>query len=135
MVFFQSHTIAYIAKQLSDPFQDISYYQFDCSDIFHGLVIETETHDADGLRIDGVANVWPMKTVPTVSNVEQKPIMGIRPLNYSVHQWTGVDTLHTAGYRGKGATVAIIDTGVDYTHKAVSLWLEGLLQYFHANQR
>lgn len=37
-----------------------------------------------------------------------------------MHQWTGVDKLHAAGIRGKGATVAIIDTGIDYTHKAVS---------------
>ena len=41
-------------------------------------------------------------------------------LNYSMHQWTGVDVLHKQGIRGKGAVVAVVDTGIDYTHEAVS---------------
>lgn len=40
--------------------------------------------------------------------------------NYSVHGMTGVDKLHAAGIYGKGAQVAMIDTGVEYTHPAVS---------------
>lgn len=44
-----------------------------------------------------------------------------RPRNYSVHHWTGVDKLHEAGMRGKGTKVAVVDTGVDYSHRAVRL--------------
>ena len=45
---------------------------------------------------------------------------GIDPKNYSVHQMTGVDRLHDQGIFGKGAKVAIVDSGVLYTHEAVS---------------
>lgn len=38
---------------------------------------------------------------------------------------TGVDKLHAAGILGKGVTVAVVDTGVDYMHRAVSFLLLG----------
>lgn len=37
----------------------------------------------------------------------------------SPHSMTQVDRLHAAGYTGKGARIAIIDTGVDYKHPAL----------------
>lgn len=43
--------------------------------------------------------------------------------NYSVHGLTGVDILHNAGIVGEGAIVAIVDSGVQYTHPAVSRFL------------
>ncbi|KAH8673435.1 peptidase S8/S53 domain-containing protein [Xylariales sp. PMI_506] len=39
--------------------------------------------------------------------------------NYSVHGLTGVDKLHDAGIIGTGAIVAIVDSGVQYTHPAL----------------
>lgn len=33
---------------------------------------------------------------------------------------TGVDRLHDLGIYGKGVKIAIVDTGVEYTHSAVS---------------
>ena len=41
-------------------------------------------------------------------------------MNYSIHGMTGVDKLHEAGILGKGVTVAVVDTGIDYMHSAVS---------------
>ncbi|EGU82523.1 hypothetical protein FOXB_06960 [Fusarium oxysporum f. sp. conglutinans Fo5176] len=69
--------------------------------------------------MEGVVNVWQAHKVamPKVENSESGPSSSIR--NYSIHHWTGVDKLHAAGIRGKGSTVAIIDTGIDYTHKAL----------------
>ncbi|KAI1081414.1 subtilisin-like protein [Whalleya microplaca] len=39
--------------------------------------------------------------------------------NYSVHASTGVEKLHEAGIIGKGAIVAIVDSGIQYTHPAL----------------
>lgn len=109
---------------MAKPAENVSYYrEFDCSDIFSGLAIETNTENVDSLRaMDGVVNVWPLKSVP-LAPVPKKTKVTAESMasNYSMHQWTGVDRLHTAGIRGKGATVAIIDTGIDYTHSAVSI--------------
>jgi subtilisin family serine protease len=113
-----------MALQFAAPSSRNSTYfrQFDCGDIFNGLVVETEIDNVDTLnKIRGVANVWPMKTVPMVSAIRRvKAVPEAKYHNYSMHQWTGVDQLHAQGVRGKGATIAIIDTGVDYTHEAVS---------------
>lgn len=35
---------------------------------------------------------------------------------FSPHVMTGVDKVHAKGFLGKGQTVGIIDTGIDYTH-------------------
>lgn len=116
-------SIGYMARQSTWPSSRNSTYfrQFDCGDIFNGLVIETEMDNVDTLRmVHGVANVWPMKTVPMASAIQRvKAAPEAKVHNYSVHQWTGVDQLHSQGIRGKGVTIAIIDTGVDYTHNAV----------------
>lgn len=32
---------------------------------------------------------------------------------------TGVDKLHALGYTGKGINIAIVDSGIDYTHPAL----------------
>lgn len=46
---------------------------------------------------------------------------GIEASNYSVHSMTGVDKIHATGVFGKGVKVAVVDTGVDYSHPAVRL--------------
>ncbi|CAE6415692.1 unnamed protein product [Rhizoctonia solani] len=38
---------------------------------------------------------------------------------FSTHVMTGVDKLHAEGILGKGITIGIIDTGVDYNHPAL----------------
>lgn len=126
----QGFNVGHVAKQISTkPSENVSYYKaFDCSDVFSGLAIETSTENADSLRaMDGVVNVWPLKAVPKAPLPKKTRVSAesVRS-NYSLHQWTGVDKLHASGIRGKGATVAVIDTGIDYTHKAVSLMLAPL---------
>lgn len=39
---------------------------------------------------------------------------------FSPHVMTGVDKLHAKGYFGKGLTVGVFDTGIDYTHPALN---------------
>jgi subtilisin family serine protease len=38
---------------------------------------------------------------------------------FSPHVMTGVDKLHAEGLNGNGIKIAVIDTGVDYTHPAL----------------
>lgn len=105
-----------------DPSTNLRYSkEFDCSDIFSGLVLETDSGNADSLRaMPGVANVWPMESILMAPMPEQTPeSLQKRTANYTAHRLTGVDRLHAEGIRGKGATVAIIDSGIDYTHRAV----------------
>lgn len=114
-----------VAKQISAKhrFNSKKYKKFDCSDIFSGLAIGTETDNVDSLRdIAGIVNVWPLRSVP-IAPIAKKKRVAPRDgqTNYTMHHWTGVDKLHADGIRGKGVTVAVIDTGIDYTHKAVSL--------------
>lgn len=70
-----------------------------------------------------VAKAWPVKTYrlapvePLASFADDATAQ-----NWSVHYSTGVDKLHEAGIYGKGVKVAVIDSGVDYRHPAVSLF-------------
>jgi subtilisin family serine protease len=99
------------------------YREFECSDVFSGLVVETDSENVDSLlEMEGVVNVWAMSTIST-PRLEKSPDLSSTVIgrNYSLHRWTGVDKLHAKGIRGKGATVAIIDTGINYNHKAVLL--------------
>ncbi|KAG8791007.1 hypothetical protein FRC12_010397 [Ceratobasidium sp. 428] len=41
------------------------------------------------------------------------------PDNYPPHKMTGVNGLHAKGIFGKGITIGIIDSGIDYTHPAL----------------
>ncbi|KAM0427243.1 hypothetical protein ACHAPT_007673 [Fusarium lateritium] len=96
------------------------FKEFECGDVFSGMVIETDSDNVDSLRqMEGVKNVWAARTMqrPRVEKSTYGPSKMRK--NYTVHHSTGVDKLHAAGIRGKGATVAIIDTGIDYTHKAL----------------
>lgn len=80
---------------------------------------------------DQVASIWPVR-----SSKSQKPETRF-PVNYtdtasprlkrqnqderpfSPHVLTQIDKLHAEGITGKGIQVAIIDSGVDYTHPAL----------------
>jgi subtilisin family serine protease len=92
------------------------------SDIFNGLSISTASHNIDSLQdIRGVTNAWP------VARVQLDPVVPLATFsddaaagNYSVHEYTGVEELHKKGIFGKGAVVAVVDTGVEYSHPAVS---------------
>jgi subtilisin family serine protease len=72
-------------------------------------------------EVPGVEQAWP------ASYIELPPIDFAKEAgkltdagNYSIHSWTGVDQAHAAGIKGKGVKVAVVDTGIDYNHPAVS---------------
>jgi subtilisin family serine protease len=110
-----------LKKELSSNNQAKILKTFD-SDVFTGVTIESDGYNVDTLNsIDAVKQSWP------VSKVELPPLEDLAELvqvneasNYSIHSWTGVDKAHEAGILGKGVKVAIVDTGIEYTHDAVS---------------
>lgn len=102
--------------------------QFD-SDLFPGVSVECD-HDCtpDSLRsaLDdpssdtAVATVYQSTRVRILDTINGESFSDdAAASNYSVHGITGVEKLHGEGVLGAGATVAIVDSGVEYTHPAV----------------
>ncbi|KAF4512058.1 hypothetical protein G6O67_001242 [Ophiocordyceps sinensis] len=106
------------------PGTPIVHKPLECGGIFTGFVVESHANGVGALRgIDGVINAWPARALPLPATMGHPAAKGApkgaRNAKASVHRRTGVDKLHAAGIRGKGVKVAIIDSGVDYTHKAL----------------
>ncbi|POS73432.1 minor extracellular protease vpr [Diaporthe helianthi] len=102
--------------------------QFD-SDLFPGVSVECD-HDCtpDSLRaaLDdpssdiAVATVYQSTRVRILDTVKGESFSDdAAASNYSVHGITGVEKLHRDGILGAGATVAIVDSGAEYTHPAL----------------
>ncbi|EFY99628.2 Peptidase S8/S53, subtilisin/kexin/sedolisin [Metarhizium robertsii ARSEF 23] len=108
-------------SRLFDNLHAGDHKQFECEDIFTGATVTTYAENIDLIQaIPGVANVWPVTTLSTPRSPDvTNEINENRLVNYSVHHWTGVDKLHEAGMRGKGVKVAVVDTGIDYSHLAL----------------
>ncbi|QLI67948.1 Pyrolysin [Metarhizium brunneum] len=108
-------------SRLFDNLHAGDHEQFECEDIFTGATVTTYAENIDLIQaIPGVVNVWPVTTLSTPRSPDvTNQINENRLVNYSVHHWTGVDKLHKAGMRGKGVKVAVVDTGIDYSHLAV----------------
>lgn len=104
--------------------------QFD-SDLFPGVSVECDhacTEDSLRAALDGasgddpaVATVYKSTRVRILDTVKGESFSDdAAASNYSVHGITGVEKLHEDGISGAGAVVAIVDSGVQYTHPAVS---------------
>lgn len=91
------------------------------SDVFVGASVESNVENIDTLQFrDSVRQAWLSKKITLAPAQPLKSYSDeATSLNYSVHGMTGVDKLHEAGITGKGVTVAVVDTGVDYTHSVV----------------
>ncbi|KAI1451585.1 subtilisin-like protein [Annulohypoxylon moriforme] len=103
--------------------------EFD-SDLFPGVSIECANHcNAESLTDALDAD----EDSPVVASVYKSTLVRLLPVaakgesfsddaaaaNYSVHGSTGVERLHRAGIIGTGATIAVVDSGVQYTHPAL----------------
>ncbi|KAI0593603.1 peptidase S8/S53 domain-containing protein [Biscogniauxia sp. FL1348] len=104
--------------------------QFD-SDLFPAVSVECEGRcDSDAITaalddddVDGplVATVYKSTPLRVISPYAEGETYSndAAAANYSVHDSTGVARLHELGIIGEGATVAIVDSGVQYTHPAL----------------
>lgn len=102
--------------------QDVRVVHAFESDVFSGAAVETSDHTEDDLlALPQVARVWRNRVVYLEpSNDTQTFSDDANSANYTSHHLTKVSTLHDSGVKGKGAKVAIVDTGIQYTHPAVS---------------
>ncbi|KAK8092548.1 hypothetical protein PG999_014747 [Apiospora kogelbergensis] len=113
------------------------------SSVFHGASFRlrnnaSSDHDATAARIAGLPHVkqlWPVRIhqpprddVVWVADGRGNSGEGLgrikrdvpgRNDTFSPHVMTQVDRLRAEGYTGKGFKVAVLDTGVDYTHPAL----------------
>jgi subtilisin family serine protease len=84
--------------------------------------VEASTDNADTLsELESVATVWKSTKLSldaSTINPQSFSDDAAAP-KYSVHETTGVDKLHAAGIFGKGAVVAVVDTGTAYDHPDV----------------
>ncbi|TQW04019.1 subtilisin-like serine protease PR1C [Cordyceps javanica] len=97
------------------------------SRVFYGVSVElrnTTVTEQAIKRMPGVTKVWPVEattqpvSLPAVqeSGNQNQRRDSSAPWN---HVMTQVDRLHAAGFTGSGIRIAIVDTGVDYTHSAL----------------
>jgi subtilisin family serine protease len=83
--------------------------------------VESTADNTDSFKsIDQVSNAWNSKKIKLSPSIGMQSFSDdAAAANYDIHNMTGVDKLHAAGIYGKGAVVAIVDTGTYYTHPAV----------------
>ncbi|CAD6950703.1 unnamed protein product [Tilletia laevis] len=136
---------SFLTKRKS-PVQYRTRFTFTDSRIFSGMsLILDNDKDVDELRaFPGVKKVHPLQTYkpaafqPTIVSPEfvQSAVNGggltrssasrvasdsfLKNDTFEPHVMTGVDKVHAQGYYGKGQTVGILDTGIDYTHPALN---------------
>lgn len=99
---------------------------FEHDGIFSGASVELSHHDDDAMGIlssdVNIARVWPLRKTKMTDVVQSQNYSSIiEAVDYNIHGMTGVQKAHDAGIMGEGATIAVIDTGIDYTHPDVRL--------------
>lgn len=92
------------------------------SDVFSGASVLSDTHNLDTLQsLTPVLRSWHSRKIKLTAPIATAQTFGpgAASASFSVHHMTGVDKLHEAGILGRGAKVAVVDTGVWYPHHAV----------------
>ncbi|KEY74489.1 hypothetical protein S7711_10171 [Stachybotrys chartarum IBT 7711] len=91
------------------------------SSIFSAVAVEAPNQDLDQFETNSrFLQTWRSHRIQLMPNIELTKFSdGFEAVNYSIHGMTGVDRLHESGIFGKGVTIAVIDTGVDYNHPAL----------------
>lgn len=89
------------------------------SNLFQGAsfdVANYDIHTIEDLKSrDNVKNVWPARYLKLFDYEASPAAFSI----WNPHSFTGVQALHDRGLTGKGITVAVVDTGIDYSHPAL----------------
>ncbi|OBR07989.1 Serin endopeptidase [Colletotrichum higginsianum IMI 349063] len=98
------------------------------NELFPGFSLDIENADGHGDytqcldSVSGVVRTWQQRSYLPASRNDSTTGANTpdQPVNASIlHGITGVKDLHDAGIAGRGLTIAMIDTGVDYGHPAL----------------
>ena len=92
------------------------------SDLFHGVSFDLNDASIETVRsiqsLPDVEKIWPAAifSLPVTGNavVQEDSLSAWNP-----HNDTNVARLHASGYLGSDVIVAIVDSGIDYTHPAL----------------
>ncbi|KAG4438387.1 hypothetical protein IFR05_006149 [Cadophora sp. M221] len=118
--FAEGTDAAAAAEQLAAS-PDTTVLKVFSSGVFNGAAVLAGKENLDSLRAFApVVQAWQSKKIMLAPSIGLKSFSkDATAMNYSIHGMTGVDKLHAAGILGKGVTVAVVDTGVDYMHHAL----------------
>ncbi|WYZ35953.1 hypothetical protein EsH8_X_000600 [Colletotrichum jinshuiense] len=91
------------------------------SDVFIGAAVETDVENIDSLQaLEPVKEAWQSRKLKLAPSTPLASFSeNATAIDYDIHHMTGVDKLHAAGVLGKGAKIAVVDTGIWYTHEAL----------------
>ncbi|KAH7313888.1 peptidase S8/S53 domain-containing protein [Stachybotrys elegans] len=101
---------------------------------FKGVSIQLDNETAEEnasllASLPAVKKMWPVKRYSIAEvegindkhNVTSSTLSSMKEDNatFVPHVMTGIDKLREAGVTGEGVTIALVDTGIDYTHPAL----------------
>ncbi|EJP61235.1 subtilase-like protein [Beauveria bassiana ARSEF 2860] len=121
-----SRNLALLVKAVQDQGGTIRR-QFNSS-VFYGLSVQlpNTTMAEHGMELmeqmPGVVRVWPVEVTRQPVEIQTEHPAAYQRRGNSApwnHVMTQVDKLHAEGFTGSGIRVAVIDTGIDYTHPAL----------------
>ncbi|KAL7416629.1 peptidase S8/S53 domain-containing protein [Mrakia frigida] len=99
--------------------------KFDSMGLFVGASIKVDDANAATiLALPSVIGVYPVTLVDRPTTKADLTVgvdsFAVNPTDtYSTHAMTGVDRLHNQGILGAGRFIAVVDSGIDFTHEAL----------------
>ncbi|TDZ30430.1 Minor extracellular protease vpr [Colletotrichum spinosum] len=91
------------------------------SEVFSGAAVETDLENIDSLQaLEPIKQAWQGRKYKLAPSTPLASFsQNATAIDYDIHHMTGVDKAHAAGVFGKGAKVAVVDTGIWYNHEAL----------------
>ncbi|SDN85722.1 S8 family serine peptidase [Alkalicoccus daliensis] len=85
--------------------------------VFSGFSLEVQQNELPAvLDVEGIKAVYPNETYEAENQAELLDPESFSPAMMDSAPFIGADEAWESGYTGEGITVAVLDTGVDYTH-------------------